>query len=156
VLSGANRSALAHVRSRAEAGREQHLARIARVLSGAGVPAEPEALLRAAGERGVVTLNFHPDRLLGDGRTVAAALLAEGVYRSQFETGISSGGLTAYPGGDRGGWEHAMFGGAYDGAPAAERPKYGGLTSSTTATAPARPSAPAICGCGAPRAAGRR
>jgi Protein of unknown function (DUF3626) len=31
------------------------------------------------------------------------------VYRSQFETGISNGGL----GGDRDAWERALFGGAY-------------------------------------------
>ena len=41
-----------------------------------------------------VTLNFHPDRLL-DGRTVLRRLADEGVYRSQFETGTSNGGLTA-------------------------------------------------------------
>jgi hypothetical protein len=76
-----------------------------------------------------VTLNFHPDRLLADGRSVAQALLDEGVYRSQFETRISNGGLTAYPGGDRDVWEEALFGGAYHrpGMLAAERSKYGGL-----------------------------
>ena len=46
-----------------------------------------------------ITVNFHPDRVLADGRTVAQRLAAEGRYRSQFETGISSGGLTAYAGG---------------------------------------------------------
>ncbi len=45
-----------------------------------------------------VTVNFHPDRLLA-GATVLAWLAREGVYRSQFETGISNGGLTAHPGG---------------------------------------------------------
>jgi hypothetical protein len=74
-----------------------------------------------------VTLNFHPDRLLADGRRVDEALLEEGVYRSQFETRISGGGQTAHPGGDRDRWERELFGGAYDGAPAAERPRYGGL-----------------------------
>jgi hypothetical protein len=54
----------------------------------------PDGLL----DRVAVTVNFHPDRLLADGRTVAEHLAAEGVYRSQFETGISNGGLTAYPG----------------------------------------------------------
>ena len=32
-----------------------------------------------------LALNFHPDRLAGDGRTVAQAMLDDGVYRSQFE-----------------------------------------------------------------------
>lgn len=73
-----------------------------------------------------VTLNFHPDRLL-DGDTVLQHLARDGVYRSQFETGTSNGGLTAHPGGDRWRWEQRIFGHAYDDAPAAERPKYGAL-----------------------------
>jgi hypothetical protein len=72
-----------------------------------------------------ITVSFHPDRVLADGLSVAEHLAAEGVYRSQFETGISNGGLTAYPGGDRERWEHRMFGGAYTGV--AGRPVYGGL-----------------------------
>ena len=73
-----------------------------------------------------VTLHFHPDRLAG-GRPILAALRADGVYRSQFETGTSNGGLTAFPGGDRWNWESRIFGAAYDTAPAADRPKYGSL-----------------------------
>ncbi|MCY1143323.1 DUF3626 domain-containing protein [Actinoplanes sp. Pm04-4] len=72
-----------------------------------------------------ITVNFHPDRLLADGRTVAEHLAAEGVYRSQFETRISNGGLTAYAGGDRDRWEQRMFPGVYDGD--AGRPIYGAL-----------------------------
>lgn len=72
-----------------------------------------------------ITVNFHPDRLLGDGRTVAEHLAAEGVYRSQFETRISNGGLTAYAGGDRDLWEQRMFPGVYSGD--AGRPVYGAL-----------------------------
>jgi len=72
-----------------------------------------------------ITVNFHPDRLLADGRTVAEHLAAEGVYRSQFETRISNGGLTAYAGGDRDVWEQRMFPGAYEGD--AGRPVYGAL-----------------------------
>ncbi|MEU2023648.1 DUF3626 domain-containing protein [Streptomyces sp. NPDC016469] len=73
-----------------------------------------------------VTLNFHPDRML-DGTPLLEAMAATGVYASQFVTGTSNGGLTARPGGDRWRWESRMFGGAYDGAPAAERPVYGAL-----------------------------
>ncbi|MEU0884885.1 DUF3626 domain-containing protein [Lentzea sp. NPDC005914] len=68
-----------------------------------------------------VTLNFHP------GRGVLATLAREGVYRSQFETGTSNGGLTAHPGGARWEWESRLFGGAYDTANPADRPKYGAL-----------------------------
>lgn len=73
-----------------------------------------------------VTLNFHPDRVVA-GATVLERLGRDGVYRSQFETGTSNGGLTAHPGGARWRWEQRIFGHAYDDAPVAERPKYGAL-----------------------------
>lgn len=73
-----------------------------------------------------VTLNFHPDRLHG-GMPILRRMAEEGVYRSQFETGTSNGGLTAHAGGARWDWESRMFGGAYDGALPGERPKYGAL-----------------------------
>lgn len=73
-----------------------------------------------------VTLNFHPDRLHA-GRPLLQALLDEGVYRSQFETGTSNGGLSAFEGGARWQWESRIFGGAYDRATPGQRPKYGAL-----------------------------
>ena len=73
-----------------------------------------------------MTLNFHPDRLTR-GVPILDSMTRDGSYRSQFETGTSNGGLTAFPGGDRWSWESRIFGGAYDHAPAAERPKYGSL-----------------------------
>lgn len=73
-----------------------------------------------------LTMHFHPDRLVA-GRPLLEHLAADGVYRSQFETLTSNGGLTAYRGGDRWDWEHRLFGGAYDDEPAASRPKYGSL-----------------------------
>lgn len=73
-----------------------------------------------------VTLNFHPDRLYG-GRLLLQHLADDGVYRSQFETGTSNGGLTAHPGGDRWRWESRLFGGAYDAFPPQKRPKYASL-----------------------------
>lgn len=73
-----------------------------------------------------LTVNFHPDRLHG-GRPLLQALLDEGVYRSQFETGTSNGGLGAFAGGARWSWESRIFGGAYDDAMPERRPKYGAL-----------------------------
>jgi hypothetical protein len=73
-----------------------------------------------------VTLNFHPDRLVR-GEPILSVMARDGVYRSQFETGTSNGGLTAHPGGDRWRWESRIFGGAYDDGEPAARPKYGGL-----------------------------
>ncbi|RZQ63686.1 DUF3626 domain-containing protein [Amycolatopsis suaedae] len=98
--AGPHERALAHVAARA-----------------AGPPIDPARR---------VVVHFHPERLAG-GVPLLAALAKDGVYRSQFETGTSNGGLTAFPGGDRWRWESRMFGGAYDAAPATERPKYGAL-----------------------------
>jgi GNAT superfamily N-acetyltransferase len=73
-----------------------------------------------------VTLHFQPDLLIAGVPTIEA-MWRDGVYRSQFETGTSNGGLTAREGGDRWNWESRMFGGAYDEADAGLRPKYGSL-----------------------------
>ncbi len=73
---------------------------------------------------GRVAIHFHPDWPFAGG-TVITALARDGAYRSQFETGISNGGLTAFPGGDRWRWESRLFGRRYDEAAAAERPIYG-------------------------------
>lgn len=71
-----------------------------------------------------MTLQFHPDRPHGDGRVIDS-MVADGRYRSQFATGISNGGMTAHPGGDRWRWESRLFEGRYDDRPADERPVYG-------------------------------
>jgi uncharacterized protein DUF3626 len=73
-----------------------------------------------------VVLHFHPDRLVA-GTPILRRMARDGVYRSQFETGSGNGGLTAHPGGDRWHWESRIFAGAYDDAPATDRPKYGSL-----------------------------
>ncbi|MEU7780139.1 DUF3626 domain-containing protein [Micromonospora parva] len=129
ALTPAQTAALAHVRSLAVAERRAALDIIARELTAAGLHDRPEELLAAVVQCGRLTVNFHPDRLCVDGRTVVAALAEDGVYRSQFVTGISNGGLTAYPGGDRDRWEQRMFDGAYQrtGVTAADRPTYGGM-----------------------------
>jgi hypothetical protein len=71
-----------------------------------------------------VTLQLHPDWPFGDGM-VLEAIARDGVYRSQFETGTSNGGLTAHPGGERWRWESRLFAGRYDDAPPSARPVYG-------------------------------
>ena len=83
-------------------------------------------LLRTNGR---VAIHFHPDRLFSEDQTVAMGLLAVGVYRNQYETGISGGSPTAFLGGERHGWEEDLFGGAYSygEGDAASRPKYGAL-----------------------------
>lgn len=76
-----------------------------------------------------VGLHFHPDRPSPSMQSVAEGLLEQGVYKSQFETLLSNGSVTAYPGGARDRWEERMFGGAYQlsETTAKERPKYGAL-----------------------------
>ena len=76
-----------------------------------------------------VAIHFHPDRLGPKRTTVAEALRDEGVFRNQFETGLSSGSVSAFRGGARDTWESNLFGRAYhaDGVIPAERPKYGAL-----------------------------
>lgn len=71
-----------------------------------------------------IVLHFHPGWPFGDG-TVLDSIVASGVYRSQFETGTSNGGLTAYSGGDRWRWENRLFEGRYDSASVSDRPVYG-------------------------------
>jgi hypothetical protein len=125
-LTDAQLAALAHVRATAASEREAALRRCDEVLPGGR---SPDELAAAIAGHGRITLNFHPDRLIADGRTVAQALADEGVYRNQFETRISSGSRTAFAGGERDRWEHKLFGGAYQraGVAARERPKYGAL-----------------------------
>lgn len=67
--------------------------------------------LRIAGR---LTVNFHPDRIGRDGRSVAVELLSGGAYRSQWATGISSGSRSAVHGGERHRFEREFFAGARD------------------------------------------
>ena len=129
ALTSAQQNALDHVRESAQRNQKRNLERIAQVLASSGIQRDPETLLVSVRRRASITINFHPDRLVADGRSVAVALYEDGMYRSQFESKISNGGLTAFPGGDRDRWEEALFGGAYQaaGVTEAERPKYGGL-----------------------------
>ena len=124
-LTAAQAAALAHVRTLAERDRHGATVRATEVLVRAGIDVGVDELCARIGVLGRVVCNFHPDRIAADGRTVVEALLADGVYRNQFETGISNGGLGAV----RERFEERLFAGAYQqaGVLAAERPKYGGL-----------------------------
>jgi hypothetical protein len=73
-----------------------------------------------------ITLNFHPDRI-HNSLHILDSMVQTGVYKSQFETNTSNGGLSAHPGGDRWKWESRIFGHAYDTVAPQERPKYGAL-----------------------------
>jgi hypothetical protein len=129
LLSTAQQAALRHVRSRALRERSAARRRIAAALDESTLTSNDVAALLAPMVSAPLALNFHPDRLAGDGRTVAQSMLEDGVYKSQFESRISNGGLTAFPGGDRDRWEERTFAGAYQqpGVAPNQRPKYGGL-----------------------------
>lgn len=74
-----------------------------------------------------VDVHFQPDAQTTSGVPVLQALVADGVWRTQFETATSNGGLTAFRGGDRRRWESRLFDGSYDEAPPEERPVYAAL-----------------------------
>jgi len=95
-------------------------------MPGVGDVEEWGELFRTTGR---LTLNLHPDRVDRSGRTVAAGLAADGVYRSQWVTGISAGSRSAVRGGDRERFERELFSGVYDEvAPlSGQHPVYGAL-----------------------------
>ncbi len=112
-----------------------------------------------------VTVNFHPDKALrqqtrpgGYGRSSGAAaemkyevavdretsklidaFMVDRHYKNQFETGITSGSSSAYPGGSRDRWEETIFEKGYHGHTLipAERPKYGAMNAANNANGPA-------------------
>lgn len=129
-LSNSQRRALRHVRTLAMRDTPRAEARTAQILSATGVPGHTlEAALESLRVHSRVALHFHPDRITSSGKTVVEGLLTDGVYRNQFETGISNGSPTAYPGGERDAWERRLFADAYHMPPSApeERPKYGSM-----------------------------
>lgn len=89
-----------------------------------------------SGARGQIALQFHPDWPFGDGQVIEG-IQRDAAYHSQFVTGISNGGLTSFPGGDRFRWESRLFAGRYDGSAAVTRPVYGALERNRYAQGPA-------------------
>lgn len=129
-LSDSQRRALQTIKERASRNTADAHMRMTEVLIRAGVSADVlAAALQSLRDHARVALHFHPDRFTNTGKTVVEGLLTDGLYRSQFETGISNGSPTAFPGGERDLWERRLFDGAYHtlrGA-AQERPKYGSV-----------------------------
>lgn len=129
-LSTAQRTALRHVDQIVASRQTRAQALLAELLRASGCARELlDSALESIRLHARVVVHFHPDRRGKSSVTVAEALLADGLYKSQFETGSSTGSRTAFPGGDRDVWERTLFGGAYhtDGVSLAERPKYGAL-----------------------------
>jgi hypothetical protein len=129
-LTSTQRAAWRHVVAAVDSRRVDARTRLTNLLRSAGCT-QPmfDAAIESVRHHARVVVHFHPDRIGVKPMMVAEALLEEGQYRSQFETGLSSGGTTAYPGGPRDDWERSLFGGAYHsgGSSLGERPKYGAL-----------------------------
>ena len=124
-MSGAQ-SALAFVRATAERSSREDEQRLRDALGGEASAPSVTDLIEQVRRNCRLTVNFHPDRVLANGSSVADGLLGTGEYRSQWLTGLSSGGRTAVPGGDRDRWEAELFGDAYADA-SDTRPVYGAL-----------------------------
>lgn len=129
-LSSAQQAALRHVNAVASRQQADAESRLQVVLQRAGLAIDRYEQARACIQSHArVVVHFHPDRHTSHGKPIAAALLEEGTYRNQFETGLSAGSLSAFHGGERDAWERTLFGEMYhqrsgtDG----ERPKYGAL-----------------------------
>src|SRR5687768_671961 len=120
--------ALEHIRQYALGRKENALKTISHILKMTDIsPASYNYALGQLRQYGRIALHFHPDRLDSKLKSVAQNLLKQGIYKSQFETLISNGSVSAHPGGERDLWERKIFAGAYnqDGATEAHRPKYG-------------------------------
>jgi hypothetical protein len=130
ILSAAQSAALRHVHAIARDREATALLSIAGIFKRAGLALENyNEAMEWVRQHARIVLHFHPDRFGGKPTNVAVSLFIEGVYRNQFETGLSSGSPTAFPGGERDNWERTLFGGAYhtEGLLVSERPKYGSL-----------------------------
>lgn len=130
MLSAAQSAALRHVESTADIREAAALLSITGIFERAGYGLDPyHDAIELIRKHARIVLHFHPDRFDRKSVRVAESLLSEGVYRNQFETGLSSGSPTAFPGGERDSWEHTLFGAAYhaEDVLASERPKYGSL-----------------------------
>ncbi|MGE6258292.1 DUF3626 domain-containing protein [Heyndrickxia sporothermodurans] len=129
TLTLAQTHAIDHINSAALKSKKQSVDRIVKIFEKYEVDIAVKELLSIIFKYGRINLNFHPDRVLSDGRTVIEGLLDEGRYLSQFATHVTNGSQTAYLGGDRDSWEQTLFGGAYQlpGVRGIDRPKYGSL-----------------------------
>jgi hypothetical protein len=129
-LSRSQHFAIEHITQYARNRKYEAQESIKGILQMSNIPSETfeDAVLKLK-SNARVALHFHPDRPVADMKSVAQALLEQGIYKSQFETQISNGSVSAYPGGERDLWEKKIFGGAYHlhNVTESQRPKYGAL-----------------------------
>lgn len=163
-LNDTQRAVLTDVKAKAAERSEGARAQLLQVAQRHGYSeADVDKALAFVKNEAPITINFHPDKALrqqtsryGYGAKPADlpkyevavdretsklvdAFMVDGHYKNQFETGITSGSASAYPGGSRDGWEKTIFEGGYHGHDLipAERPKYGGLNAAKYPKGPA-------------------
>ncbi|MEF3305592.1 DUF3626 domain-containing protein [Paenibacillus sp. GYB003] len=130
TLSKSQLSALKHMTEYARSHEREAKRTIGEILAMSDISRPAfEAAVAKLKAHARVALHFHPDRPDATMKLVAESLLEQGMYKSQFETLLSNGSVSAYPGGERDLWEAKLFGGAYqqEGATNSQRPKYGAL-----------------------------
>lgn len=123
-------TALEFFRNSARSRRDNAVRTIEHILKMSNVDrATLDLAVRKIQSHAKVALHFHPDRLDPEMKSVAQSLLDGGIYKSQFETLMSNGSVSAVPGGERDLWEKDLYGGAYhsEGSANSHRPKYGAL-----------------------------
>lgn len=129
-LTQSQQLALEHITNYAKRYKEESTQTIHHILKMSNTSRQTyEAALAKLKSHARIALHFHPDRPDPTLKTVAEALLEQGVYKSQFETLLSNGSVSAHHGGARDLWEEELFGGAYqiEASSNSERPKYGAL-----------------------------
>ncbi|MCJ8011480.1 DUF3626 domain-containing protein [Paenibacillus sp. KQZ6P-2] len=129
-LSKAQRLALEHVTAYARDHKHEATATMNHILKMSNISEQLfENAVDHLKSHARIGMHFHPDRPDSKMKSIADALLEQGIYKSQFETFLSNGSVSAYPGGARDLWEKRMFGGAYqlEGTTNNQRPKYGAL-----------------------------
>ena len=129
-LTQAQKAALESFNKHARKRKTRAKKTIAEVLQMSNISHERfDGAVRRLKERARIALHFHPDRPDPTMRSVTESLLTHGVYHSQFVTQLSSGSVSAFPGGARDNWERQLFDGAYNltGSTDSDRPKYGAL-----------------------------
>ncbi|WP_233962946.1 DUF3626 domain-containing protein [Shewanella indica] len=118
--------AIEHIQAQALHRREYALGVIKNVQSMSAIDTARLSLgLNMLAQHGRIAFHFHPDRIDSRGWPVLAGMLADGIYKTQFETRVSNGKLSPQVGGPRDHWENQLFGDCYRGARG--RPKYGAL-----------------------------
>ena len=109
TLSAAQSAALSHIEATSRQREDSAIVSIAGIFERAGYGLEDYSeAIELVRQHARIVLHFHPDRFGRKPASVAESLLSEGVYRNQFETGLSSGSPTAFPGGERDIWEHTV------------------------------------------------